>query len=140
MVALSFEDETLQSPAPTLLFAPGHDCKPQYDTGEYVKLVLYAHLGSGSVGDAYRSRIQSNRYRPFITKIAATPARVRRLRHEYNVYRHLHDSGTRGIPLVLGFYENQSTGVSILLVSDVGHPFGTYLDDDQSVSVSEKHG
>lgn len=140
VIALFFQCDNLYSPTPLLLFTEGHDRQVHYEKEQYVSLILNVRLGSGAVGDVYKSFIHGMDYRPFITKIATTATRVRRLRHEYTIYMHLHAAKVTGIPLVLGFHENLDAGVSVLLISDVGQPMGMDMDEQRSVQVSDKHG
>ncbi|KAF9040267.1 hypothetical protein BDZ89DRAFT_1035190 [Hymenopellis radicata] len=57
-LAVFFRFDNLDSPAPLLLFRPDSDRKERYGPKEYLKIIAYKRLGSGSVGDVYRAVIE----------------------------------------------------------------------------------
>ncbi|KAF8892863.1 hypothetical protein CPB85DRAFT_1566070 [Mucidula mucida] len=150
-LAIFFRFDNLDSPAPLLLFRPDSERKERYGPKEYLKIIAYKRLGSGSVGDVYRAVIEpesspsesltkAGRSKgkgsvakkskdaseglaqlPFILKIAPTHARARRLEHEVEVYRHLRGAGVSGIP-------------------NAGHPLGRRMDSDKKVDLSAEAG
>ncbi|KAF8892859.1 hypothetical protein CPB85DRAFT_229749 [Mucidula mucida] len=57
-LAIFFRFDNLDSPAPLLLFRPDSERKERYGPKEYLKIIAYKRLGSGSVGDVYRAVIE----------------------------------------------------------------------------------
>ncbi len=58
VLAIFFTFDYLDSPAPLLLFSPDSERKMCYAPTEYLKVIAYKQLGSGSVGDVYRALIE----------------------------------------------------------------------------------
>ncbi len=169
-LAIFFRFDNLDSPAPLLLFRPDSERKERYGPKEYLKIIAYKRLGSGSVGDVYRAVIEpesspsesltkAGRSKgkgsvakkskdaseglaqlPFILKIAPTHARARRLEHEVEVYRHLRGAGVSGIPSLLSYREGVNADMRALLLSDAGHPLGRRMDSDKKVDLSPEAG
>lgn len=147
MIALNFRFGPYYSPAPLLLWSVDAIRKTEYHPHEYVSVVLERKMGSGSIGRVFAGRIDRDRsFRApqlgsFIVKIADDFNKSQRLRHEYRVYRHLHDRGVTGIPFLLGFYENTDVNICSLLLSNVGRPLGELMDADRMLhlSVSQKY-
>ncbi|KAF8999577.1 hypothetical protein BDZ89DRAFT_1082706 [Hymenopellis radicata] len=145
-VALFLQFGKLDSPSPLLVFPPGTVPDSTYEPKNYLRVVLEKRLGSGAIGDVYRAIIQpdgssgTKNYCPFVMKLATTPPRVRRLRHEYRVYEHLSAAGVAGIPTVFGFRQTANASVCVLMLSNVGRPLGERMDADRKVKLSAKQG
>ncbi|KAF8891165.1 hypothetical protein CPB85DRAFT_1441057 [Mucidula mucida] len=153
VLAVFFRFDYLDSPAPLLLFSPDSKRKMRYEPTEYLKVIAYKQLGSGSVkgpvNKAGRSKgkakpakatSESLPHRPFILKVAPTDTRARRLQHEAQVYRHLHDKGVSGIPSVLSYREGVNADLRVLMLSDAGRSLGYRMDSDKKVDLSAEAG
>ncbi|KAF8904519.1 hypothetical protein CPB85DRAFT_1255327 [Mucidula mucida] len=143
-IALFFQFDGLDSPAPVLVFPPSTQPNPAYAPKDYISVVLEKRLGRGAVGEVFRAVIQPDgsskkpRYCPFVVKMATTTSRIQRLRHEYKVYEHLNKVNVTGIPTVLGFRETANASMCVLLLSHVGRPLGARMNSDRKVKLTAK--
>ncbi|KAF8890237.1 hypothetical protein CPB85DRAFT_1441245 [Mucidula mucida] len=143
-IALFFQFDGLDSPAPVLVFPPSTKPNSTYAPKDYISVVLEKRLGRGAVGEVFRAVIQPDgssqkpRYCPFVLKMATTASRIQRLRHEYKVYEHLHKVNVAGIPTVLGFRETSDSSMCVLLLSHVGRPLGARMNSDRKVKLTAK--
>lgn len=135
-LALFFQFDDVDSPSPLLVFPPGTPRQHRFKSTEYLSIVLYAKLGAGAVGDTYAARVFGFPT-SFVVKMAITERAVLRLKHEYKVYRHLHDAGVKGIPSLLGFHEDNGGSVCILSLSNVGRPLGERMNRTRQVHLSD---
>ncbi|KAF9040219.1 hypothetical protein BDZ89DRAFT_1060638 [Hymenopellis radicata] len=165
VLAVFFRFDYLDSPAPLLLFQPDSERKTRYEPTEYLKVIAYKQLGSGSVGTPPTEKTKGSStkagrsskptkgkakgakpssdsltHRPFILKVAPTDTRARRLQHEVQVYRHLHDAGVSGIPSVLSYREGVNADLRVLMLSDAGRSLGYRMDSDKKVDLSAEAG
>lgn len=143
-MALSLQVGDLDSPAPIIFHRPDEPQQQSYKPKEYINVVAYQKLGSGATGSAYKSVIEpdaSSRkpaYCSFVVKLASTPYNVKRMRHEYRTYIHLHDADVVGIPTAMGFFENKAAQMAIMILSDVGIPLGRQMNKEKKVIVDRE--
>jgi hypothetical protein len=101
--------------------------KRKYAANEVVTVILRSRIGSGATGVLYDSTLQV--FTPgmgllseeIIVKLAFDQEQRSRMRHEYNIYRHLASSGVKGcIPRIYGLFEDMEDGATALLMNHVG--------------------
>ncbi len=115
-----------------ILLSPGAEtCDDVYHDHEYLSIILHSRMGRGATGTVYRGRLgsrsnipKSKMDSPFVVKVATTLARLGRLRHEHDIYTHLHLAKVQGIPSVFGYYENMDYEAGALVLADAGRPLG----------------
>ena len=116
------------SPTPTLLLKPGRKRQTAYKPAEYLTIILDRRLGSGAVGEVYAAHLgpphSKIKHPPLVVKLATTYEHLCSLRHEYDVYCHLRERRVQGIPHIFGFYQDGYPNFGVLVMSNVGTPFG----------------
>ena len=116
------------SPTPTLLLKPGRKRQVNYKPTEYLTIILDRRLGSGATGEVYAAHLGPPHgklnHPPLVVKLATTYERLCSLRHEYDVYCHLRRHRVQGIPHVFGFYQDGNPNFGVLVMNNVGTPFG----------------
>lgn len=101
-----------------------------YLSKEYVPLILYGEeLGHGATGNVYRARFgpstalpPGKKDIPLIVKLATSGGKLFRLRHEYDIYTHLNAVGVKGVPHILGYYQDFDHEAGALIMEDAGTP------------------
>ena len=145
VTALYFQTQTLDSPAPTLLRQPKMVMNDTYAADQYLLVVLDAQIGTGATGTVYRAFIEPDaslakpRFcSPFVAKLAWNDNDVRRLRHEYAIYRCLERNQVAGVPRLLGFYEAEdSNGMAALMITHVGRPLAKLMDKSKKLDIDD---
>ncbi|PBK65723.1 hypothetical protein ARMSODRAFT_1087333 [Armillaria solidipes] len=93
-------------------------------------MVLGRKLGRGAVGEAYEASPEvdfgdgniAHCLDKVVVKLALSERQTERLRHEYNIYRHLSDGPMRvtNIPRVFGFFADVESEAGALILSHAG--------------------
>ncbi|KAG6823554.1 hypothetical protein H0H93_003437, partial [Arthromyces matolae] len=91
-----------------------------------MSVVLTSKLATGAIGDAHYAQIEllingCARRTSAVVKLALQKQEIDYMRHEFTIYQHLYKCGvTKGIPSVLGFFEDIESGAAALIMSYVG--------------------
>ncbi|KAK0447979.1 hypothetical protein EV421DRAFT_1706160, partial [Armillaria borealis] len=150
---LYFRNGKSNSPYPSFLRRSGSSSRNRsYRCNECLIMVLGRKLGRGAVGEAYEASLEVDlgdeniAHYPdkVIVKLALSERQTERLRHEYNIYRHLSDGPMRvtNIPRAFGFLEDVESEAGALIPSHAGmalayrwSPLGTGV----TVSAEERY-
>ncbi|TFK65904.1 hypothetical protein BDN72DRAFT_900309 [Pluteus cervinus] len=118
---------SLFSPAPPDSIP--HEWKSAYQSSEYFVLILGPSCGWGATGHVYMAELQltlSNGRklsRQVVAKMPMSADEQKRVRHEYDVYRHLWTHNVSGIPEIYGLFEDFNNMATILVMERAAFTF-----------------
>lgn len=136
-MALYVQFGNYNSPTPLVLFAPNHPRAESYSDKICLPLILTTRLGRGATGQVYDAKLGVGHERRIssriVVKLAATRPSLLSLRHEYDIYVHLHSKDVTGIPFVFGYYHDADCAVGALIMSNAGAPFGRRMNEEKKI-------
>ncbi|KAJ6606932.1 hypothetical protein B0H10DRAFT_577049 [Mycena sp. CBHHK59/15] len=118
--------------------------KQTYLPAEYFTLVLTSEAGEGAVGIVHGATIEVMTEegelltQDVVVKLAFSSEQQAALQHEYSIYYHLAAADVKGIPVVLGLFEDVESSVTALVMTHCGVNlwYSRRLEDDHNVKVS----
>ncbi|KAF7309352.1 Protein kinase domain-containing protein [Mycena indigotica] len=141
MMLLHLQYDIYYSPAPASFFrttqclvhksnrqpAYSTQIKRSYQPYETFDIVLTSRIGSGATGTVHGATArmttkdgQRLTEENLIVKMAFKERPQRRMRHEYEVYKHLAEHGVTGVPRIYGLFEDLEGGAIALVMSNCG--------------------
>ncbi|KAF7299256.1 Protein kinase domain-containing protein [Mycena indigotica] len=98
-----------------------------YEVYECLEVVLASQIGKGATGTAHEATArlttkdgQTLIEKNLIVKLAFREQPQRRMRHEYEIYKHLAEQGVTGVPHVYGLFEDLEGGAIALIMTNCG--------------------
>ncbi|KAK2461324.1 hypothetical protein APHAL10511_006851 [Amanita phalloides] len=139
LMLLRLQYGSYNSPAPTSCYRLGRPIgsgstsasvtskpKHKYRPDEYFYVTLTSELLEGATGRLHLAQMKVQTAAKLVhecevvVKVALEPEQQKRVRHEYNVYRHLATQGVKQIPQIYGLFEEASEEAVILVMNNVG--------------------
>ncbi|KAF9461070.1 kinase-like domain-containing protein [Collybia nuda] len=116
------------SPCPSFFLRSG---RPQRDSSvfephEYISVTLNSEIAAGATGVVHEATLKflSDKGKvhmmPVVVKFSMKRDQQKRLRHEYAIYQHLASSYVKGVPRVIGLFEDQNSDMIALVMTHTG--------------------
>jgi hypothetical protein len=129
IVFIRMTKEVYNSPAPSSFLRVGSSLlhektsKPQ----DYMMVTLDFELGTGATGTAHTATLElpgsdgkTHTTDNAVVKLAFDDNQRERLRHELSIYEHLKGLNVRGVPMIIGLFQDLETSTLALIMNNVG--------------------
>ncbi|KAG5651125.1 hypothetical protein H0H81_009777 [Sphagnurus paluster] len=115
------------SPAPASFLRLDQRHKARYNSQEYISIVISSRIEAGATAVAHDADLKllasdgKVRSTNVVVKLAFEPEQTERLRHEFEIFEHLHSRGVvDGIPFIYGIFKDTESEAHALVMSHVG--------------------
>ncbi|KAG5651123.1 hypothetical protein H0H81_009775 [Sphagnurus paluster] len=115
------------SPAPASFLRLDQRRKARYNSQEYISIVITSRIAAGATAVAHDADLKllasdgKVRSTNVVVKLAFEPEQTERLRHEFEIFEHLHSRGVvDGIPFIYGIFKDTESEAHALVMSHVG--------------------